>query len=331
MTKPRITIIMAALIVLIGLAPLQALAAGPGQTVPPKTLQVESQPVRLVFDGKELALPKGLYTFIYQGRTYIPIRYLSYALLKQVGWDGDKFQVTISEPNKAELGELKKQLLSASGGKTSTVKQKLTMVFREATLVFDGKIKSLPQGQSLFIHQGSMYVPLRFLAESIGTKIDWDPDTRTVTGESKAYQASQGDGADGTDNEPDGAGGNGNGSVGGGTGTGGGGGGGGLPSKPSYEQITSNAEARLYTLKSGCQSTLLDTALQYVDADEAGKAVLYAELQQELAACTSDFEQIMSETSAALTAGGYSTDIIAVYRAEFEAELEAGRRIAESL
>lgn len=327
----RITILMAALIVLMGLIPLQASAAGTGKAASLKTVQVESQPIRLVFDGKELALPKGQYAFIYQDRTYIPVRYLSYALLKQVGWDGDKFQVTISDPNRAELAELKKQLLSASGGKTSTVKQKLTMIFREATLVFDGKTKSLPQGQSLFIHEGSMYVPLRFLAESIGTKIEWDPDNRTVTGQSKAYQVSQGGSTDETDDESDGAGSNGNGSVGGGSGSGGGGGGGGLPSKPSYEQITSNAEARLYTLKSGCMDTLFDTALKYADADEADKAALYAELEGELATCTADFERVVSETSAALTAGGYSTDIIAEYRAEFEAELEAGRKIAESL
>lgn len=320
---------MAALFILIGLVPVHASAAGTSGAPAPKTVQVESQPIRLVFDGKELSLPKGLYAFLYQDRTYIPIRYLSYALLKQVGWDGDKFEVTISEPNKAELAELKKQLLSASGGKTSTVKQKLTMIFREATLVFDGKTKALPKGQSLFIHEGSMYVPLRFLAESIGTKIEWDQDTRTVRGQSKAYQASQGGGKEEPEEEPDGAGGNGNGAVGGGAG--GGGTGSGLPGKASYEQITSNAEAQLYTLKSGCQSTLLDTAVKYVDADEADKAALYGELQAELAACTADFEKVVSETSAALTAGGYSTDIIAEYRAEFEAELEAGRKLAESL
>ncbi|MHA6481475.1 copper amine oxidase N-terminal domain-containing protein [Paenibacillus sp. strain BS8-2] len=328
MKKQRITILMAALIVLIGLVPVHASAAGTSGAPSPKTVQVESQPIRLVFDDKELSLPKGLYAFLYQDRTYIPIRYLSYALLKQVGWDGDKFEVTISEPNQAELAELKKQLLSASGGKTSTVKQKLTMIFREATLVFDGKTKALPKGQSLFIHEGSMYVPLRFLAESIGTKIDWDPDTRTVRGQSKAYLASQGGGKDEPDEETGGAGGN---SSGSGNGTVGGGTGGGLPGKASYEQITSNAEARLYALKSSCQSTLLDTAVKYVDADEADKAALYAELQAELAACMTDFEKVLNETSAALTAGGYSTDIIAEYRAEFEAELEAGRKLAESL
>jgi hypothetical protein len=289
-------------------------------------VQVESQPIKLVFDDRELTLPKGLHAFLYQNRTYIPIRYLSYALQKKVGWNGDKFEVTISEPNKAELAELKKQLLSASGGKTSAEKQKLTMIFREATLVFDGMTKALPQGQALFIHEGSMYVPLRFLAESIGTKIEWDPATKTVKGQSKAYQASQ----DGGKAEPDegaDAGGNGIGGGGGGSGAGGGGG----PSKLSYEQITSNGEARLQTLRLGCQSTLLDTAMKYSDADEAGKAAVIEELQGELAVCTADFEKIISETSAALTAGGYSTAIIAEYRAAFEAELEAGRKLAESL
>jgi hypothetical protein len=71
--------------------------------------------------------------------------------------------------------------------------------------------------------------------------------------------------------------------------------------------------------------------VKYTDADEAGKAAVLAELQAELTVCTTEFENIMSDTTDALTAGGYSTAIIADYRAVFEAELEAGRKLAETL
>lgn len=327
--KQRLMIVLAMMVILTGLAPLHAGAAAASSA--PATVQVESQPIRLVFDGKELTLPKGLYAFLYQGRTYIPIRYLSYALLKQVDWDGTKNEVKISEPTKEQLAELKKQLLMASGGKTSQEKRKLTMKVKEAKLLFDGKTKALPKGQTMFIHDSSIYVPLRFLAESIGTKVEWDPVTKTVSGKSKAYQASEGDGEDGEAPGKDGVEApGGNGAV-PGAGGGSGGGGGGVPGKATYEQITSSAESRLYSLQAACESTLFDTVLQYPSADEAGKAAVIEEIYAEIAACTADFERIISETTSALTEGGYSTAIIADYRAAFEAALAAGRKLVEGL
>ena len=282
-------------------------------------IKTKTQPIKLEFDGEALKLPDGQYSFIYQGRTYVPIRYISYALQKSVNWDGKK--ATVSEPTEQELAAMKKQLQHASAGtEKPQASVEITIQPVNAALVFDGKAAPLPAGQSLFGYKGSIYVPLRFLSESVGTQISFDPVTKTVNGQSAAYRAEQGAGGDilipGT----------GGGSA-GGTGDAGGG-----AVKLSYEQITAEAESKLAALKSSCTATIMSIGLQYIStSDAAVKAQLKAQGLQEVDNCSAKFEVIMSDTTAKLTENGYSTAIIADYRKAFEAELEAGRDLADSM
>ncbi|WP_162848610.1 copper amine oxidase N-terminal domain-containing protein [Paenibacillus nanensis] len=316
MRKSRIVWIGLLLIAMLVTAPLNAFAADkPNSTV----VNIKTQNVKLNFDGQELKLPEGQYAFIYQGRTYVPIRYISYALLKQVGWDAAENKVTVSEPTEEELAELKKQLQLVVSGNTKP-KDPATIPFKPkaAKLVFDGKEKKLPAGQSLYIYKGSIYVPVRFLSESVGTEINWDPETRTVKGESAAYREEQG----GDSKTPDGEAEN---------GKPGAGGGGAPAAKPTYEEITASAEAAMTSLKASCQATLMSLALSYSGADDAGKATIKAQAIQEIDRCTASFNGILADTSAKLTANDYSTAIIEEYRAAFQAELDAGRQLAENL
>lgn len=275
------------------------------------SIKIKTQPIKLTFDGQALKLPDGQYSFIYEGRTYVPIRYISYALLKSVNWDGAK--AAISEPTEKELAALKKQLqLAAAGSQKPQLSVEITIQSIKASLVFDGKAAALPADQSIFGYKGSIYVPIRFLSESVGTQIGYDPVTKTVSGESAAYRAEQGGGV-----IPPG--------TGGGTGNGGG------IVKPTYEQITANAEAKLAALKASCQATLMDIGLQYLAASAADQPKIKEKGLQEVNNCSAKFEIIMSETTTSLTTNGYKTDIIAEYRAAFNKELEAGREIAESM
>lgn len=281
-------------------------------------VKVKTVPVTLQFDGQALKLPEGQHSFIYQGRTYVPIRYISYALQKSVKWDGVK--ASISEPTEQELAALKKQLQSATAGnQTALTSVEINIQPVKATLEFDGEVAALPAGQALFGYKGSIYAPLRFLSESVGTVIDWDPVKKKISAESEAYRAEHG-----TEDDiilP----GTGGGAGGGEAGSGAGG------IKLTEKQITAEAEAKLTSLRNSCKAALMNIALQYVAADDAGKANLKAQGLQEVDSCTSKFEVIMTDTSAKLTANGYSTAIIAEYRAAFNEELEAGRAIAESL
>ncbi|MDQ8738359.1 stalk domain-containing protein [Paenibacillus sp. LHD-38] len=304
MKKSRVISIFLAIMML---SSVLATAASAAST----NIKIKTQPIKLTFDGQALKLPDGQYSFIYEGRTYVPIRYISYALQKSVNWDGAK--AAISEPTEKELAALKKQLqLAAAGSQKPQPSVEITMQPIKASLVFDGKVAALPAGQSIFGYKGSIYVPIRFLSESVGTQIGYDPVTKMVSGESAAYRAEQGGGV-----IPSG--------TGGGTGNGGG------AVKPTYEQITANAEAKLAALKASCQATLMDIGLQYLAASAADQPKIKEKGLQEVNNCSAKFEVIMSETTTSLTTNGYKTDIIAEYRAAFNKELEAGREIAESM
>ncbi|WP_169087707.1 stalk domain-containing protein [Paenibacillus sp. PL91] len=297
-----------------------------------QTIKATTQPIKLQFDGQSLQLPDGQYSFVYQGRTYVPIRYISYALQKTVNWDGTKAAIT--EPTEKELAALKKQLQAgASSSQKPQASIEITIKPVKASLVFDGKTSALPAGQSLYGFKGSIYAPLRFLSESVGTQINFDPVTKMVSGESAAYRSEQGAGVvlPGTG----GAGETGNAGTGGaGTGaggTGGTGGAGGGAVKPTFEQITADTEKRLAALQESCEATLWDIASEYLSAKDENKASIKARGLQELDNCSASFETIMSDTSSQLTANGYSTAVIATYRETFNKELEAGRKIADSL
>jgi len=279
-------------------------------------VKTKTQSINLQFDGQALKLPDDQYSFIYQGRTYVPIRYISYALQKAVNWDGKK--ATVSEPTEQELAALKEQLqIASAGGQKPQASVEITIQPVKAALVFDGKAAPLPAGQPLFSYKGSIYVPLRFLAESVGTQIEFDPATKTVNGQSDAYRAEQGAGGGGILIP----------------GTGGGiGGVGGDAVKLPYEQITAEAETKLAALESSCKATLMNIGLKYVAASDAAvQAQLKAQGLQEIDNCTAKFEVIIADTTAKLTANGYSTAVIADYRKKFNDELEAGRDIAESM
>ncbi|WP_248760696.1 copper amine oxidase N-terminal domain-containing protein [Paenibacillus sp. ATY16] len=302
------------MLLIVALCTVLPLTAGAASS----SVTIKTQAVNLKFDGQSLALPDGQYAFIYQDRTYIPVRFISYALQKSVKWDQKTSKVTVSEPTAAEKEALAKLLAgAAAGGAQPAAGKSITIKPVQATLVFDGQTKALPTGQSLYSINNSIYVPLRFMSEAVGTDIKWDQKTNSITGESAAYKAAQ-------------AGGN----TGGGT-TSGGTTGGTDPSgetKPSYESITSSAEAKLASLKTSCESTLGGLYFQYLAAtDDTTKATLKSQGQQAISKCQSDFEKIIADTTDALTKNGYSTDVIASYRTEFDGYMKQINDLAASL
>ncbi|MDF9844054.1 hypothetical protein M2105_005068 [Paenibacillus sp. PastF-1] len=321
------------LFVLIGSAPLTAsapLSASAAAVAVTDSIKVQSMDVKMVFDGVSIQPPTGQHVFIYNNSTYVPIRFVSYALQKSVSWDAKNLKVTIAEPSSSELVVIKEYLMNAGSANPSATGAKNIVLSKvKASYVFNGSAKAVPAGQSSFILNGSLYVPLRFLSESVGNKISWDQKTKTITATSAGYQEQN------------------NGSTGGGT-TGGAspsatttpaptstpsaGGGSGGTGTVTYEQITSATEAKLTALRNQSSSALMSLALQYVQAtDETTKANLLAQGKQQLASSTATFNSIVADAEKQLTANGYSTDIINQYRATFEAELQQGMALAEGM
>lgn len=342
MSKATLPVIALSLIASIGLAPLTATApvSVSAASVPSTTskaaaatVKVPSMNVKLIFDGVSIQPPAGQYVFMYNNTTYVPLRFMSYALQKSVTWDAKNVKVTVAEPSSSELVIIKEYLMNAKNGNSNPAATKNIILNQvKASYVFNGGAKALPAGQSSFILNGSLYVPLRFLSESVGHSISWDQKTKTITATSKAYQeqstnSSTGNSPTGnsqnpsptTTPAPSGT----NGAAGGGSaGTG----------TVTYESITSETEAKLTALKNQSQATLMSIALEYVGAsDAATKQSIKAKGVQQLASFTASFNSIVADAEQQLKSNGYSTEIISQYRSEFEAQLQFGKDLAEEM
>ncbi|WP_336776038.1 stalk domain-containing protein [Paenibacillus sp. MMO-58] len=302
------------MLLIVALCTVLPLTAGAASS----SVTVKTQVVNLKFDGQSLALPDGQYAFMYQDRTYIPVRFISYALQKSVKWDQKTSKVTVAEPTATEKEALAKLLAGAvTGGAQPATSKSITIKPVQATLVFDGQAKALPTGQSLYSINNSIYVPLRFMSEAVGTDIKWDQKTNSITGESAAYKAAQAGGNNGTGTNP-------------GAGTGGG-----TdpvePANPTKASIEAAATAKLNALEANCAATLQAMINPYLTGDAATKEKIKQEANKAVDQCTADFNKIVADTTAELTKYGYSLEIIDAFKAQFEKDLKQGMDIVKGL
>ncbi|MFP4979270.1 copper amine oxidase N-terminal domain-containing protein [Paenibacillus sp. CN-4] len=325
------------LALLISITPVMA-AAGPAP------IKVTSVDAKIVFDGQTIQPPAGQHVFIIKNTTYVPLRFISYALNKSVVWDNKSKKVAVSDPGSVEKVTIKDYLANAvsraNSGKADEVITYLTE--SKVTYTFDGSAKSVPSGLTSYMLDGTLYVPLRFLSESVGIEIGWNQKTKTITGTSgnsestpitsPAPTATPAATSAATSTVPvsspsaspkatpapsasPAAGGN------GGTG----GTGGGQSSKVSYEQITGEAESKLNALRGEAVSTLFGLYSEYTSTtDAAAKEKLKAQGKAKLSQFTASFESIVADAEAKLKANGHSTSIISQYRSEFNSQIQAG-------
>ena len=98
---------------------------------------------------------------IIEGRTLIPIRWVAEPLGAEVVWDGVERKVTVTLKNaKIELW-IGKNIARVNGVDTP---------------IDPDNPKVVPM-----IISGRTMLPVRFVAENLGCKVDWDQDTKTVT------------------------------------------------------------------------------------------------------------------------------------------------------
>ncbi len=144
-------------------------------------------PIQFSFDDSYLAPAQDQQGFIYKDSTYVPLRFVAYSLDKAVDWDPDTYTVTIREPGKSEKVTINEYKLNRKTNKlTSNISAaalqatSIPVYFENVKYVFDGKVKQPSADLPGLIYDGSLYVPLRFVSESVGRKIEWDPATYTV-------------------------------------------------------------------------------------------------------------------------------------------------------
>ncbi|WP_438448525.1 copper amine oxidase N-terminal domain-containing protein [Gorillibacterium sp. sgz5001074] len=69
----------------------------------------------------------------------------------------------------------------AGGAQAEQAKVDIQVTYANIKFVVDGKAMKPPAGQEGFLYKNSTYVPLRFLAYSLGKAVSWDEATYTVT------------------------------------------------------------------------------------------------------------------------------------------------------
>ncbi|RLD15752.1 MAG: hypothetical protein DRI22_02075 [Caldiserica bacterium] len=98
---------------------------------------------------------------IREGRTLLPIRYVAEALGATVGWNGEEQKVTITF-------------------KGTTIE----LWIGKNTAKVNGEYKLIdptnPNVKPIIIPPGRTMLPIRFIAENLGCKVDWDPNLREV-------------------------------------------------------------------------------------------------------------------------------------------------------
>ncbi len=98
---------------------------------------------------------------IIEGRTLLPIRWVAEPLGAEVGWDGNEKKVIVT---------LKDTTIELWIGKS------IAKVNGVDTPIDPTNPKVVPM-----IISGRTMLPVRFVAENLGCKVDWDQDTKTVT------------------------------------------------------------------------------------------------------------------------------------------------------
>lgn len=98
--------------------------------------------------------------FVTEGRTLVPFRFIGEELGATIGWDGEERKVSyVLGDNEVELW----------------IGQSRAMVNGTATTVDEN-----PTVTPVIVN-GRTVVPVRFISEALGAKVEWNPDTREVT------------------------------------------------------------------------------------------------------------------------------------------------------
>ncbi|MEX2415212.1 MAG: copper amine oxidase N-terminal domain-containing protein [Paenibacillaceae bacterium] len=153
-----------------------------------KTIQVSFAPIHYVIDGIDYAPPEAQLGFIYTGNTYVPLRFVASILNKAIAWDGPNSKVTVAAPT-SEDWETIRDYLSAQEVKDSSIQpvDKSTMTLtsilintREVSYEFDGQLVEPNAKTPGLFYNNSIYVPLRFIYESLGYQPSFDASTYVI-------------------------------------------------------------------------------------------------------------------------------------------------------
>jgi hypothetical protein len=282
-------------------------------------------PMQFVFDGNEHAVPEDSRGFIYEGSTYVPLRFISYSLGKAVKWDGETYTVTIQKPSETDNAEINEFNLNTKVQKTeprgkfdtSTLVAESIEVYKEkVTYIFDGMEKSPAEDLPGFIYNDKLFVPMSFFSQSVGKTVAWNPETYSISvstkEETKPAEPVVQTPVTETPAAPVVSGG------------GGGGGGGGSSSSSSSSKIAAAqaaAEAAFDNLRNSCRNQLTPLADKVLTTSKDQWSKLADEGNAIVAKCDREFDSILATARSA----GVSEDTLNSYRSQYQTEKDAAQ------
>lgn len=298
-----------------------------------QSIQVYSIPMQFTFDGTELVPPADQQGFIYNNSTYLPLRFVVHSLNQAVEWDSATSTVTIREPESDERTGIddynsNNQVVNTNTAVVTNAKPTLKassieISTRKVTYKIGGKTIIPDGGLEGFIINNRLFVPLRFVSNSIGYKVDWNHSTYSVGLLSPEYIAQKLDDGGETPSDqptdimedlpvvPSG-------------------GGGVITAPPTYDSLIGQADTQISSLKSSCENSLASLYFAYLfETDPIAKQALISQGQAKEVQCNAQFETLMTNLQSSLTAYSYSTDIIMTYRNSYEEEKAQARARAD--
>lgn len=264
-----------------------------------ENIQISRVTMNFVINGELYRTPEKQQGFIYKSRTYVPLRFAAYTFEQAVGWNANSWTASVSRPTAKELKEIGEynslNRVPAADAKQTPEVNRVTIKAnkQEVSFVFFGKKMEAPKDLPTILYQGTLYVPLRFFAETIGIELEYDDKTRTVSADTNGKEGEAGTGT-------------GAGNAGSGSGNAGG-----LPTGPStpkesYDSIIKSTESSIAKLEASCTNRLTSAYLDYKRAktdEEREKAK--ANGSSIVADCDSSFYDLMDSLTKRLTDIGY--------------------------
>lgn len=191
----KIIPVFTALLLVFMLQPLSAFAAT-------ETITVDYKGITVLIDGEEYAFSDenggAIEPFLYKGTVYVPLRGISEAFGREVAWDGSSYSVYIGAETNTE-----RRNVSGSARKTGSVS--LTVSYPGIKILLSGVETALydASGNRVepFICGGSVYVPIRGIADALGMEIQWLAATATIVINSPAGETGNTGGQQGSGNQ----------------------------------------------------------------------------------------------------------------------------------
>lgn len=132
---------------------------------------IATKDVKYYFNNAQKLLPEGYATIMYSDRLYVPVRFIAEGIGQNVEWNDEDQSVSFTDTPVCRYDDYRKNEESEKNIDVSEIQVKY---------YFNNELKDMPADYKTLMYQDRIYVPIRFIAESAKTEIDWDEVSQSV-------------------------------------------------------------------------------------------------------------------------------------------------------